>query len=368
MSITSQLQKALIEKAKQLRKPISVNFELLPVCNLKCKMCYIRTDTETVDRMGGLLSADDWITIAKGFKEQGSLFLLLTGGEVFLYPEFKRLYVELFKMGFSITINTNGTLIDEKAVSWLRQYPPKCISISLYGASNETYERLCGIRNMFSRVDHAVKLLYDNQIRFEFKTMLTPLNAHDADACLAYARRYGVYYEQAAYAFPPLRKSGEDQQCRFTAEEAAEQTIGVNLRMAKPEEFREGIVKHLKKYEDTRHISGTALYGFTCGATRSSCWITWRGHMTPCAMLEWPFTKPINQGVLPAWEELKEKCDTLLMSNKCSYCDKRGVCTTCPAANRAETGSFEECSEYHCKMTECILNEMRKKMNEWNEQ
>lgn len=106
-------------------------------------------------------------------------------------------------------------------------------------------------------------------------------------------------------------------------------------------------------------------YGFSCGAARSACWITWQGHMTPCTMLEVPYTLPLEQGFLAAWEELGEKCSRILMSPTCSHCDKRAVCTVCPAACYAETGSFEKHSPYHCEMTEDTLAGMARQVKEW---
>lgn len=89
---------------------------------------------------------DFWLELARQAKEQGMLYLLLTGGEPFLYPDFWMLYEELVKMGFVISINSNGSLIDEKIIEKLKKYPPARINITLYGASDETYERLCGIK------------------------------------------------------------------------------------------------------------------------------------------------------------------------------------------------------------------------------
>ena len=97
MGISSNIVKVLIEDAKHKRNPITVNMELLPVCNLDCKMCYIRTNMETVNKQGGLIGADEWLGIAKELVAAGTLFLLLTGGEVFLYPQFRYLYENLKK-------------------------------------------------------------------------------------------------------------------------------------------------------------------------------------------------------------------------------------------------------------------------------
>lgn len=365
MSLSSQMQKMLIQEAKEKRFPIAVNLELLPVCNLNCVMCYIRSDWETVKALGGVKPVEEWLRIARELKKAGTLFLLLTGGEVFLYPQFKELYIGLYQMGFSITINTNATLIQEETIEWLRQYPPKCISISLYGASNETYEALCGRKGMFDRVDRAVHLLAQNGIRFELKTMYTPLNVKDEEACYAYAEQFHVYYEAAGYSFPPFRKLQCTEQIRFSPEETAIFTLKTNLRLAGEQRAQQMVIDHLQKYEDTRNLPGADIYGFTCGAGNSSCWITWQGRMTPCAMLYEPGTYPFETGFLPAWEELKHKCDQILLSKKCSYCEKRMVCTSCPAASCTEAGGFECESPFHCEMTEVTLREMEKLVREW---
>ena len=36
------LERRLVEKANRGRIPITANFELTPVCTLKCDMCFIR--------------------------------------------------------------------------------------------------------------------------------------------------------------------------------------------------------------------------------------------------------------------------------------------------------------------------------------
>lgn len=363
---SNEFQKLLMNEAKIRRKPLSVNIELLPVCNLNCKMCYIQTNMEQVQANGGLKTVEEWLDFARELQRSEVLFLLLTGGEVFLYPHFKELYIALYKMGFIITINTNATLIDETVVEWLKDYPPMCVSISLYGVSDETYETLCGRKGMFTKVNKAAHLLNANGIRIEFKTIFTPSNIGDLEKCWQYTGCGGIHYETTTYAFPPVRRIQKTEQHRFQSVEAAKEVFHIERVVSKDErEYRENIIKHLQKYEDTRHSIGKDLYGFTCGAANNSCWITWQGRMTPCAMLENPYVLPFEHGFMTAWEQLKRQCDQVLMSPKCSHCDKRDVCTVCPAACYAETGSFEKHSPYHCQMTEYTLNEMRRLVQKW---
>ena len=131
-------------KASAAGVPLSGTFELTPVCNMDCKMCYVRLSAKQQQSLGPLADADRWLSLAREAKKAGMLYLLLTGGEPFLHPQFRQILEGLHRMGFIISVNSNGTLIDKIVVQWLKQCPPSRINISLYGASDETYARLCG--------------------------------------------------------------------------------------------------------------------------------------------------------------------------------------------------------------------------------
>ena len=103
----------LTQWAKSNCVPLSGTFELTPFCNFQCVMCYVRLTKEQAEQQGKMLRAADWIAIAKQAKEMGMLNLCLTGGEPFIHPDFWEIYSELNKMGFLITLLSNGYLIDE---------------------------------------------------------------------------------------------------------------------------------------------------------------------------------------------------------------------------------------------------------------
>ena len=137
-----KIEEKLVTKATIANIPIGGTFELLPLCNMNCDMCFIRLSKSEMNRIGTLKSADEWLRIAKEMKEAGTLFVLLTGGEPFLYPEFIKLYQGLKKLGMIITINTNATLVTEEIAQVLGKDKPRRVNITLYGASNKTYEKL----------------------------------------------------------------------------------------------------------------------------------------------------------------------------------------------------------------------------------
>ena len=74
------LEKRLVAKAAEAGVPISANFELTPICNLSCEVCFIRTDRKAVEKEGGLRPLEFWLKTAEELRRMGTLFILLTGG------------------------------------------------------------------------------------------------------------------------------------------------------------------------------------------------------------------------------------------------------------------------------------------------
>ena len=153
------MEKMLVHKAYMKRVPINGSLELLPLCNMNCDMCYVRLSKKEMETKGRLRTKDEWISLAQQMKESGTLFLLLTGGEPLLFPKFKELYIELQDMGMILTINSNGTLIDEEWADFFAKHKPRRMNITLYGADDKAYEELCHYKGGFEKTIHAIRLL-----------------------------------------------------------------------------------------------------------------------------------------------------------------------------------------------------------------
>ena len=90
----------LYNKAGKLRIPLSGTFELSPVCNFACKMCYVRKSAREVrESPRGILTLADWRRIAREARDAGMVFVLLTGGEPFVRKDFFEIYGAMKKMG-----------------------------------------------------------------------------------------------------------------------------------------------------------------------------------------------------------------------------------------------------------------------------
>ena len=180
-------------KGAALGMPVAGNFELTGRCNFGCKMCYVHNSDGSDE-----LSAEQWIEIGRQAAEKGMVFLLLTGGEPFLRKDFKEIYLALKKLGLLISINTNGSLIDDEMFDFLTENPPLRMNISLYGSSNETYTRLCG-KPMFDVVSQNIIRLHEAGISIRVNGSITPYNAGDIKGLYQLAEQWNVPLKATTY-------------------------------------------------------------------------------------------------------------------------------------------------------------------------
>ena len=348
-----------MEKASRARLPIVGSFELLPMCNLRCKMCYVRKDATEVRAAGGLKDAAWWLSLAEAATREGLLFPLITGGEPFLHPEFDRILKGMLGLGLQVSINTNGTLIDEKWADLLSEYRPARINLTLYGASDETYERLCGDRNAFTRVKRAVELLQERGIRLKFNASITPDNLDDLLEMIAYAKSRNCPIQVATYMFPPLRRDSSlvGQNDRLSPEDAALARARADLLQWDPSLFVGQALNYRRFVPLDREpwtMGAAAEVGMTCRAGLSSFWVDWQGRLQNCGMY--------GSVVLPTgpetfgrdWRELVEKTAAVRYSPACLSCPNRPLCHPCIAMIQNECGSHSGRPEYMCRMNEAL--------------
>lgn len=352
----------LFSKASGLRFPLSGTFELSPVCNFACKMCYVRkTLGEVRKHERKMLTCEQWIQLAEEAKEMGMLYLLLTGGEPFLWPDFWKLYESLSQMGFVLSINTNGSMIDEAVVEKLIERPPSRINITLYGASDKTYEKLCGIQGAFQRVDRAISLLQNAGIAVKLNCSLTPYNADDIEMMIRYAEEKKLIMTVNTYMFPPVRR---DENCigmndRFTPKEATKYNL-LRYRLQYGEEtyqqfldsVRQGAIPPPGLDEScVDPIDGKVR----CRAGRAAFWITWDGYMTPCGMMTRPAVDIQEYSFQEAWRRIVKETDGLKLSSVCETCKNQELCHSCAAMALAETGDVSGIPSYLCETVEELI-------------
>lgn len=337
--------------------PLNATFELTPRCNLHCKMCYIHRP-ELMGSCVKLMPMSFWLDMAQQAKEAGTLVIVVTGGETFLYPQAEELLETLMGMGFIISLNTNGTLLDERRISWLAEHRPAKINISLYGASDETYERLCGIPDGFTRVSRAIDALLERGINVYINGTLNPENVEDIPAMVDFCKQRGLVLHGTSYLFPPGRYGCHTTNSRLSPKEAAQAQLLLERLQDGDEALLKSSLHRIQLVDATVrgkipprggfHMGG-GCSGSGCGGGRNAYAISHDGRMMMCVTNAGIAISLEGTTLMDAWQKLGASVKELRLPDGCQNCPLQMLCNACPAALYNECGNFETLSEYTCR-------------------
>lgn len=345
---TNTIEKAMLCRASAAQRPITGTLELLPICNMNCDMCYIRLSRTEMEKKGRMRTADEWISMGEEMERAGVLFLLLTGGEPLLFPDFRRLYLSLKERGIILTVNTNGTLIDADWAAFFGENKPRRINITLYGADDRAYETLCHYPGGFEKTVQGIRLLKERGVDVKINGSVTKSNRNDMEKIYAIGRELGAPVHMDTYMLPGIheRKLPFEAQSRLEPEEAAAAEMEMLRNEMNPEDLRMYVQQMLLQIKKEGNVYSE---GITCMAGNCSFAVNWQGEMRPCVTLEEPSVPVFEVGFERAWQQISEGVKIYRINEKCRKCHLRPVCKTCVASAWLETGEYDGLPEYLCR-------------------
>lgn len=319
-------------QARELGIPAFGTFELTPLCNFDCKMCYVHLTPERMHELGRLRTAGEWLDMARQARDAGMVGVTLTGGEVLTRPDFEEIYAGIVEMGLFVSVLSNGSLVDEHVVDLFRRIPPAYLRFTLYGASNETYERLCGAPDGFDRVMRGLSLLRDAGVDFTLAMTETKLNVGDLDRVSHIAEELETSLTVGFTLVPAVRG----------ASSAARELQVSNPVIPDDEACPEG-----KPAVFPSRAEGGPFAA--CGSYRSSFWLDWDGRMNVCSFMSKGSVRPFDVGFERAWERLLARLSCIKNPRECEGCSFERSCHICPGFMEAETGSPESVAPHLCQ-------------------
>ena len=322
-----QVRNYLEFKARDRNHPISGSFELTPRCNLDCKMCYVHLHKE---QMHGaeLLTTEQWKDIMRQSIDAGMMFATLTGGECLTYPGFDELCLFLQERGVQVSVLSNGLLMNAERVAFFKAHPPAIMQVTLYGASEEAYERVTGKR-AFARVMENLHRLREAELPLLVST--TP-NAFmtDGEAMVQLLHENG---------FPFQINSGLVRPREETGRALADADLDAYVAMYRLRSELTGGTLEPECDVDTLPNPGGGQTetpkGVRCGAGRSGFSIDWRGGMKPCNNFPCTPENVLSLGVAEAWRRTNRTALNYPQPVECEDCVYQSVCKRCVAEHAA---------------------------------
>ena len=364
--ITVSYNKFLHEATRIAREndtPISGYFELTPLCNLDCKMCYVHlSDPAVKERM---LSGDQWI----GFMEQaiahGMLNAVLTGGECLTHPDFKQIYMYLIGQGVSVRIKSNGILLNRDMITLFTDYPPYVVDISLYGCDGESYKAVTGY-DVFETVTTNIRTAIAAGLHLRLMVTPSAYMLPWVDRVMEYAKTFGaddvIVDAMLMEANPDTGRSMEDYGLSLE-ENARIHRKYRDMFHCTPKSEAEKETKPIGVIpENAPHILPSGLY---CNGGRTAFSMNWDGAMGPC--LDFPrdvISADVRTiGFEAAWREVNRGVKEYTVPEDCHTCSHNTKCHYCPSRHRT-VAARHQCDAASCawrKLQADIAEEYRAK-------
>lgn len=324
------------EKAGREHLPMFGAFELTARCNLDCRMCYVhKTDPAVLKEE---LSTAEWKRIFDEAIAAGMKHALLTGGECLLRGDFEELYLYLYSRGIIMDVNTNGLLITEEKADFFAQYPPRQLQISLYGASDNGYERVTGHR-VYDRVINTLDLLKSRGIKPRIALTVSRYLADDFISLLRLVKSRGLRHT----ATFDLSESREDRKYEDYALRTEEM---IGLRQVSQVLLGKGLCTP-RCPAPAPGGPGEPLYGMPCNAGNISFSVLWNGKMALCLTYPEICTDLRTQSFDACWRYIRERADAVVQSADCVNCAYRERCPHCPDHR------YEDLYSGKCKASQC---------------
>ncbi len=323
---TKDLHHFLDIKAREKGIPISVQFELTPLCNFSCKMCYVHLNP---DQLNGrdILPVETWKDLMHQAWEAGMIQATLSGGECLAYPGFDELFLYLHSLGCSIAVLTNGYLLDDKRIQFFREHTPNIIQVTLYGQNDDVYERVTG-RRAFTTVAENVQKAIDARLPVSLNITPSTFLGEDVLDTVRFARKLRSEITVNSAIFPPNEETGR-------AKQKDDPEIDLYVRIYQLLDELDG--RETKEFTGKLPPVGGPSHeckkcGLRCGGGRSCFTLNWKGTMLACSRMDMIHADALKDGIKKAWAKVCQEANSWPRIPECEDCPYYDACNNCMAS------------------------------------
>lgn len=302
----------------------SADYVITKGCNLKCKHCYLSSDSYSSDK--DKLKLEDWIKISDTLIERGLMHVAITGGEPTTSPYLNQIMKYLLSKSIKISLLTNGTYIKQELLDILKEYRELInVQISLDGASSNTYGEIRNNNNIFEKIQENIKLLRDNNIKVTLSVISSKANYNEivSGKYIELAKKLGV---RSIGIMPEFVNVGR-------ASENKDLTIGINEIL--------NIVDYVKSIKNFDiNINGAPIFKKnlintkeypSCSRGINSLFVSYDGIISVCTgFKEIGYSRYIlGNYFIDNFNSIFDKYNNISEERLDSYKHIKGVCSIC---------------------------------------
>ena len=333
---------------KELSAPITVHWEVTPLCNLNCIHCY---NYWRKNKSNTLYAKNSYCeSITEEIIRNKIFNVIITGGEPLKVFDDIYLYLKrLTTNGVRLLLNSNLTLLNERFIEKLGELGIDSILTSLPSSKTETYKLITGNRKALLATIKGIKMALKNQINITVNMVISKINLNEIFETAKYLSEIGVTSFAATKAAIP--SSGIDFSKFALSIDDYRNMLDELLRINSELKIK---VSSLEFYPICSFGNKDRFRSFStkfCTAGKTACSISFNGQIFPCPHIQLNNYGNIEEGLKKAWKKMSIWRTNCLIPIECSNCNFKNFCMGgCKAESFLKNGSLNSPDPY-CDFT-----------------
>ena len=340
----------------------SLFYETTYRCNERCIHCFnpgaAHTEQQKPQRKTQELTTAEAIAMIDDAYEVGAFKVCLSGGEVLVRKDFFDLVAHIRSKRMSLTLFTNGLLLDEDALTRLAGFYPALVGMSVYSANPEIHDATTKVPGSHQRTISALRRLHSLGIRTSVKATTMDHAVQGWQLLKDLASEIGAFFQM-------------DMQIT-AGNDGAREPMSLNVR-SYSELVALALTEDSSIYVDPQKNFGRLFKQkdqAVCGAGRSLLSVNPEGDIYTCVAMplamgnvreesiktQWRgsrYGKESDQTVsrLSRWQAI-----TLSDYHECGTHERCTWCSKCPGMGFVETGDPLAASEVQCRVASARMD------------
>jgi len=222
-------------------------------CSERCKHCYVEFPcyNSYESEIQNELTFDEYKRIIDELYDLGTIYLLITGGEVCLKKEFIDITRYAINKGMLVNIYTNGISMTDEQFDNLCDMKVNSVSFSLYGGDAEVHDKITGVPGSFEKTIRRAMMFKCAGIDTYIKSVILKESLPEMDKLIELGNRLNI---DVSVSTNLSRINGCDNPCHLTEYAEFKRAATIQMRNAAIQ-HNNNVMKHKGVFCNSAHIT-----------------------------------------------------------------------------------------------------------------
>jgi len=321
-------------------------------CNLGCEHCYLDADTLKEANKNELSVEEVNAVLDEIADRDNKTMVVLTGGEPLLRSDLEEMIKHGSKLGLSMVVGTNGTLLTSRRVKSLQAAGALGVGISVDSIKADQHDRFRGLTGSWNKTFKAIQHCREHELSFQIHFTVTRENLSELAEIIRFSHDNAARVLNLFF----LVCTGRGESVTDISPEQYEQVLTDTIKAQA--DFPDMIIRprctpHFKRIAHQLNPDSpiTRVSGFDgdgCIAGTHYCRIAPNGNVTACPYIDTPVGNIRTQNFTSIWDNAKDfqSLRNPSLNGACGECEYQKLCGGCRARPVAMGGDLMDSDPY----------------------